>query len=1254
MDEQDSIGPYGNLRRLGEGGFAVVYDAIDHKTGQHVAVKVLKQLIPPVLASVRQEVEVLASIQDRGVVRVLEHDLRGSQPWFSMEKIEGKQLAEYCALSTADPHHSALIDQGEQTQIAIPHHEPSEAAAPSTPSTFRSLGASTIPPTELSRILSTVANLCVTLDMLHGRGIVHRDLKPANVMVRKDGSPVLVDFGLYIQATDGRLSLAKSTLEGGSWPYMAPEQFRHEPIDARADLYAVGCVLYELLTRRTPFLASSFSAYSKLHQEALPLPLSALVDALPPELERLVDRLLQKEREHRIGYASEVAVALFRLCGQEPPSSVRLVPPFLFPSALAGRQDILQHILRARDALDLPRGRHIRNGLLLIGGESGVGKTRLLNEFMRRLSPFRYSLMAGGCVPLAAESSEALPLAEPLYPIRRAFLSQCDQCRQDPDLARRLFGPRTPVLAPYIPDLYGIPGISAEPVPELLSTDETTRRLYMSLATTFEALCQQQPVILLLDDLQWADELTLGFLAYLIRIRFFQLNPLLILGAWRQEEPIEALRQLQEQPGVESHTLGRLNKPAVKSMIRDMLALDEVPEPFVGRLLDYSAGNPFFLAEYLRVAVAEQLIWRDAKGWKLEYSLETLEQDSGVGLSLPRALAALLERRLRALEPAQLKMVQAAAVIGRECSVDLIERLCDDNRWPFAQGLQQLMLRQILESHQPGAVRFVHDKLQETAYELISPELRRSLHRQVAEGIEHFMGRLNENGEAVDPLARNPRTRSELSWTLPPAYGALGRHWEAAGEHEKARQAYRDDIRRTVAAEQQVETARLHQAWLHLAHEQTVERLDMRMELVKLYRRIWGVTSDEYLKLTQTNLQEARLFGLRGYEGDCLTVEAELMRQRGDFSQAQTLNAEALALYQAEGSQSGIGRSLHLSALICTGRGELMQATELYEQAVRCMHALGEHSQEAHCLNNLGLVYARRGELEKANRRWLRAYELSREAADRVHEAHLLLNLCLLDYKRGDLGIAIRHTQRAIQLMQETETVRNLPISLLQLSHLLEMQGQTQDQAGLLTQVLRLEQRLDDGVGLEALATARCQIEPQLQPPPQRLHELEQRARQNLVLLRKRNNIRMIGLHLSIFSSVLLAVGPIERVLSECRAMLVESVQLLTTGREMDSAVLAVLRFALLELDHGGDLQRARQQAELATELSRQARHALFEAYSLAIRGRCALRLGEPAQRYLEEARKLLQTMDVAPTCIVRVAIEALAESLEQQVAAQG
>ncbi len=227
--------------------------------------------------------------------------------------------------------------------------------------------------------LTLVRCLCHPLAYLHGEGIVHLDLKPENVLVTERGQPVIVDFGLT-QQFGGKLSREALQISGhpaGTAPYMAPEQVRGGLCDARADLYALGCILYEILTGSPPFVAETPAQLLHMHLHSRPRRPSEWAIGLPEELDGLALRLLEKEPHKRLGHALSVARTL-RSVGVSNGSTPGSRPlPYLYRPDFGGRSRELAWL---RDRLPLALSEE-EVKFLLVGGESGVGKTRLLAEF---------------------------------------------------------------------------------------------------------------------------------------------------------------------------------------------------------------------------------------------------------------------------------------------------------------------------------------------------------------------------------------------------------------------------------------------------------------------------------------------------------------------------------------------------------------------------------------------------------------------------------------------------------------------------------------------------------------------------------------------------------------------------------------------------------------------------------------------------------------------------------------------------------
>jgi predicted Ser/Thr protein kinase len=662
--EPHSRGPYRVSSLLGRGTMGAVYRAEHATSGRLVALKIVKVPWASLLPMVRREIRALERLHHPGVVRILDSGAEAGVPWYAMELIEGPTLRQWAS-----------------------------AQEPRAP----------------SEVLSLLRRLCRALAYVHGEGIVHRDLKPENVLLRADGQPVLVDFGVLAAfgGADGRETLSVEAGPAGTPLYMAPEQLRGELVDARADLYALGCVMYELFGGEPPFTGTPQQVReAQLHVE--PRALADLAPWAPAELSELVSRLLRKEPRKRLGYASDVAAVLERLGAKAGSTEGPEPKAYLYRPGLVGRKEPL-HVLEAHlEVLDEGRG-----GLLLIGGESGVGKTRLLVELARRAAARRVRVLAGECVPEAGGALEAL---------RKPLQALGDWCRQQGvEETRQVLGPHGKLLGRFEASLLELEGLKEAPEPAELPPEAARLRLFGTLTEVFGSWARHRRLLLALDDLQWADDLTLSFLEHLLRSAAegaAEALPLLVVGTYRTEEAGQGLRRLLGTPETRHMTLGRLEAAAMGSMVRDMLALGQPAPAFERFVARQTEGNPLFAGEYLRTAVAEGVLYRDAQGrWQVaEPGEEQASEAVFEALPLPGALRGLLARRLRGLEPAARKLAEAVSVLGREAEETLLGRMVGGSAAKRLDAARQLLTRQVLEDTAAGRLRFSHDKLREVAY----------------------------------------------------------------------------------------------------------------------------------------------------------------------------------------------------------------------------------------------------------------------------------------------------------------------------------------------------------------------------------------------------------------------------------------------------------------------------------------------------------------------------------------------------------
>jgi tetratricopeptide (TPR) repeat protein len=762
------VGPFCIEEKLGEGRMGVVYRARHRETGQVVALKTVGTLDPLMLESARREIRALSNLRHPGVVRMLALDEEDLSPWFAMEYLGRRTLSHLRSELWGDR-------DGEREQTTMITSSTVE------PAFHQVEQESLLGPAaagQLTRVVRLARRLADTLAYVHGQGLVHRDLKPRNVLLRADDLPVLVDFGLTAWfGGPGRERLDNVKALGGTPAFMAPEVIRREPIDARADLYALGCILYDLVTGHLPFFASTNQEVMDMHLERAPRPPSELVEGLPPSLGQLILGLLAKRPADRPGHALDVVDALAAFDDEAAPAPPREARLFhLYRPGLAGRAQPLAEARRLLAAARAGQG-----AVVFVGGESGVGKTFFVTELGREASSGGLRLVTGECVPLAVgERPHTGDRDVPLHAFRGVLHALADQClKEGPPATERLLGGRVGILGRYHPALLELPGARIEPFsPE--SGESVRSRTVEAMARALMALAAQTRVLLVLDDVHWADALTLDVLRYLTATPLEGCR-LLVVATYRVGEVTPELAALLARPGSHGLSLAPLSLEAIRAQISDMLAVPDPPAALVRLVAGASDGNPFFVAEYLRAAVDRGLIWRHDHHWTL-----ATQSNSTSWQGLPTTLRELVAFRLADLPAGTFAVALAAAVLGRDIDAFLLVALAEQPTDELRDAVTELLRRQVLEQPAPGRYRFVHDRLREIAYEQGSPERRGELH--------HRAGLLIEEKGIVSDL-----------------FPVMAHHFRAAGETDKAHRYYR------LAGQQAWSAGAFHDAREHLA-----------------------------------------------------------------------------------------------------------------------------------------------------------------------------------------------------------------------------------------------------------------------------------------------------------------------------------------------------------------------------------------------------------------------------------------------------
>jgi serine/threonine protein kinase/tetratricopeptide (TPR) repeat protein len=753
------IGPYQLLELIGEGGMGLVYRAQHVETGRSVALKTVSRNNAARLLALRLEIDAMRSMSHPGIVRI-EDDGFDGQPWYAMELLRGETLATFNQSLTTEQF-SPGNAWSTVTNNLDPTPQPMVDRAP------RQAGPRPVlSPPALATIIALYRSLCGPLSYIHARGLVHRDLKPSNVFIRNSGDAVLMDFGLitYARGALGREVLPVGDRVLGSYPYLAPERIEGGRADARADLYALGCMLYETLCGRPPFTASGRQLLD-LHLTARPLRPSELVDGLPPELEQLILVLLAKAPRDRARHAAEVGSSLDALLDEatrNAQSEMCSVSIPLFRSNVHGRS----LAVRPLDEV-LLRAKGGRGALAFIVGESGTGKTAIASEVMSRAITSGFRVVVGECSPLAGDIAGPNLTGSPLHPLRPLLQAIADhyQERGGSEHAHalaeegQLLAAYEPRLASFADSGVGSDASSGARQDVALPAAAARERVLSALKAVLLAFVAQAPLLLVLDDAQWMDELSLSFLKTL-KDQVFASHPLVVLCTCRTEAISSELGELMRADSTTSIELSGLDRSAVASMVSDMLAQSEASSELIEELHGQSKGNPYFVAEALRLLVSEGHLNRVGHGWSV-----TVAQARDALSAASGSLLALSTRRLSTLPEALQQLLSCAALLGRGFDLELLTQVVDRDVTVVRDLLRVALDRHTVEVAHDSGFRFTHDKLREAAYALIPVPQREALHGRAGAALEAR-------------LRRDPTVDAVLP--------QIARHYLIAGRTEKA------------------------------------------------------------------------------------------------------------------------------------------------------------------------------------------------------------------------------------------------------------------------------------------------------------------------------------------------------------------------------------------------------------------------------------------------------------------------------------
>lgn len=692
----------------------VVYLARDRERGQDVALKTLRQIDAPTLLHFKREFRALAGISHPNLVSLFELFHAGDQWFFTMELADGVSFQRWVRPDgVVTPGETGPpTERFDRTEI----EEPTIDQAIETILDDRLVAPIHAFPLDEERLWDALRQLVSGVHALHRAGRLHRDLKPSNVRVLPSGRVVIMDFGLVTELEAGEEHASTSDRVVGTAGYMSPEQAAGRTVTPASDWYAVGCMLFEALTGRRPFVGSVMDVLVAKAQRDGPHP--RFFDAtISDRLDELTASLLKVDSAQRP--TGEGLLELLGISGRQPlhfragASAVALRP-------LVGRDAELSRLRGAFLQTDQRRAASV-----WVRGPSGVGKSALVAHFCETLRGIGNAVILRG----ACHEHEAVRY--------RAFDSVIDALARfleplHPDDVRALMPKHIEALVRVFPVLRIVPPIEAHVKDQLAGVpvrdeepQEVRSRAFKALRELLDKLARRVPVVVWIDDLQWGDVDSAPMFEELTSPP----DPphMLLIGSYRSEAdqrgPLVQLLEDKLGQGATLIELGPLQDDEAEDLVTRLLdGADEDVRALARRIADESGGSPYFIVELSRHV-------QDEGGAEAVRAADTGDL----------SLDAVIEARLEALPSVARRALDAVALAVRPVSFSVLGHVIEGGTTPLVWRLLTAgsFVRAGVGAGGDERVAPYHPRIREVVERALGRDELRRYHKRLAEAFEH-------------------------------------------------------------------------------------------------------------------------------------------------------------------------------------------------------------------------------------------------------------------------------------------------------------------------------------------------------------------------------------------------------------------------------------------------------------------------------------------------------------------------------------
>ncbi|MEG4324599.1 ATP-binding sensor histidine kinase [Microcoleus sp. herbarium5] len=605
----------------------------------------------------------------------------------------------------------------------------------------------------LEEFLLTAIKITRALGEIHRHKIIHKDINPSNIIINSTtGRVQIIDFGISTVLKRENPTLKNPNVLEGTLSYISPEQTgrMNRAIDYRTDFYSLGVTFYELLTRQLPWDYSDAMELIHCHIAKQAVPLHQINREIPKAVSDIVMKLLAKTAEARYqspwGIIADLEECLEQLkntggIADFAIAQKDITDKFQIPQKLYGRETEVETLLAAFERVS--RG---STEMMLVSGYSGIGKSALVQEVYKPITKARGYFIAGKFdqfqrnIPYAAVVKAFQSL------VKQLLTESENQLNTWKEKILAAVGANSQIIIDVIPEVELI--IGQQPAVQELGATEAQNRFNLVFQKFIRVFCSvDYPLVIFLDDLQWADAATLKLLQVMIADE--QTNYLFLIGAYRDNEVnpshplMMTLDELQNQGArIERITLAPLHLHHIVNLIADTLRKDQKSAlPLAELVLDKTQGNPFFVNQFLKTLYQENLLKFNFQKRNWDWNISEIES---VGIT--DNVIELMLGKLKRLPASTQQVLRLAACVGNSFDLNTLS-IINEKSWvaTFQELLPAIQEGLILTTSELGATeseiinsdlvittyKFLHDRVQQSGYALIDSKLQTAIHLQI-------------------------------------------------------------------------------------------------------------------------------------------------------------------------------------------------------------------------------------------------------------------------------------------------------------------------------------------------------------------------------------------------------------------------------------------------------------------------------------------------------------------------------------------